>query len=527
MRKYMDTNYHVLVGGMVLISFLLLPSLGWSQEFSPDVWEKPQFDTITEFLDKKAYQGGLRRYEEQDLVVPKEVDEALNRIGISHYAILRNEVFARNGYRFKNPIFQYLYTMATWYKPNAEFKFSLLNRNENLNANYIKAQEDSFDFKNIARWFDSNKYIAKTRLYATRLDFEVPKTVKISLNHLKITPARLLRSEILARNGFIFNDANMQKIFSGTNWYQGVSKSVLNSAKSMTEKELGNLKLLRMREWVDILESVNFTLPKDVISIPALGYNAIFVRTIKTNGLPLYYSSHMLWPVLTQKKGLYDPHQTDTDALVSPAVIAQIKNQPDPRKKLVLFFEHKRYRGYTNTLIFNHSDMEAPSYLVGALKALDLNWLILLRKEIHARKGARFSDKKAFSILGSTSWYKPRYDLILATETRFPATVRFTRAELINFSLMEGEELHESYQLYRQIPFLADLSGNLYFIKVGKAETGRSGWKVKLGWMEPTYRDYEKIKDLDMVELMQRALQVKFDAAQYEEEEKIKDAVGS
>ncbi|MEE8434279.1 MAG: hypothetical protein V3S64_05775 [bacterium] len=50
---------------------------------------------------------------------------------------------------------------------------------------------------------------------------------------------------------------------------------LIDLGKAMEEKELANIKLLRMREWVEIIDSVNFTLPEDVISIPALGYSAL------------------------------------------------------------------------------------------------------------------------------------------------------------------------------------------------------------------------------------------------------------
>lgn len=530
MKKIIITkSYQVFLGWLVLFPMLLFPVQVWGQGFQPPPSQEENFNKISEYLDNKDYQGRKRRYRKEDLAVPVEVDRALSRIGLSHYAILRNELFARHGYKFKNPIFQYIYKQASWYKPDPSFKFTSLNRNERFNAGFIKKLEASFDYENIAKYFYNNNVgygFKREKLFSENLKFfVVPETVKISLNHLKITPARLLRNEIFARHGYIFNDAKLRKIFSATKWYEGKTRSVREVSRDFNEKELANIKLLRMREWVEILDSVNFTLPEDVISIPALGYSALFIRKIPNNGKTLHYSSHLLWPVLNVKKEQFDDHRTDTDALVSPRVVKRIRKEANHRKKLVLYFQHKKYKGYTDTLIFNHSDMKPPSYLARAIKRLKINWLILLRKEIHARKGAKFTDKKSFSILGATSWYRPRYNLILSTVTRFPKKVKFKRAELINFSLIEGEELQEKHRKYRDIPFLVDLSGNTYFIKMGNI-FGYDEKSIKLGRMEPSLEAFRSIENKEMSELVAQEIGEIFNAAKYEQEEEIRGAEG-
>ena len=54
---------------------------------------------------------------------------------------LRNEIYARHGRRFKDPMLQRYFASFSWYKPNAQFSESQLNQTEKVNAERISQYE--------------------------------------------------------------------------------------------------------------------------------------------------------------------------------------------------------------------------------------------------------------------------------------------------------------------------------------------------------------------------------------------------
>ncbi len=455
-------NRMFIVTGIFLV--LMVPLLFG---YDPPQGSEGYFRVIGDYLNMREYWGNEVKYTEKDLTVPHTVDRALEAVGVSMYTLLRNEMFARHGYRFKTPILAYIYSLADWYKEDSKADLTYLSSLEASNVNFIKAIEDNYDYENVAEWLDEKGYFGDDELYTAEYYYEVPQDVQLSMNHLAINSARLLRNEVFARRGYIFKDAELDKIFSLTSWYRKRLANIQEITSEMGKLEFVNVELLRKREWLNILDSVIFSVPEDVVYIPAIGYNAIFIKKLRYRGEMYYYSSQFVWPVLEAKKDIFDDHRTDAGSLVSAEIVRHITLERDPFKKLVYYFDNKKYEGYTDTVIFNHSDMEVPDYLEEAVRAYGVDWHILLRKEIHARNGARFIDKKVGSIFKACGWFKERYGLTPATISRFPANVKLTGAELTNFALLEGEELYRKYEKHRDRQIVVDLNGNVYFVKTG------------------------------------------------------------
>ena len=117
----------------------LVASASWAQTREDTGYEKP----IVSWLDAKPYEGDARNYALVDLDVPAEVQDALDRIGLSRFALLRNEVWARHGYVFKTELLAWLYGKVAWYKPDPAFGLGKLSGTAARNADWIKTKEDS------------------------------------------------------------------------------------------------------------------------------------------------------------------------------------------------------------------------------------------------------------------------------------------------------------------------------------------------------------------------------------------------
>lgn len=93
---------------------------------------------------------------------------------------------------------------------------------------------------------------------------------------------------------------------------------------------------------------------------------------------------------------------------ITAEIRTRIAAAPDAVKALQVYFENKRYRGYTDTVVYRKADMEVPEYLQAAVQKTGADWLVLLKKEIHARHGAVFTDPPAGKIFRGCSWYSAK-----------------------------------------------------------------------------------------------------------------------
>jgi len=468
----------------------LVASASWAQTREDTGYEKP----IVSWLDAKPYEGDARNYVLVDLDVPDDVQDALDRIGLSRFALLRNEVWARHGYVFKTELLAWLYGKVAWYKPDPAFGLGKLSGTAARNADWIKTKEDSWDYDNVGAWLDSRRYRGDIEPYLKEADYVLPESVKISANHLAIPSARLLRNELFARRGYVFADPVLARLFAASRWYRPVDGDLARAGALMGSVERANVKLCQRREILDDLEAVTYTLPKGVSWVPTQGYGAMFIREFRM-GRPLYhFSSTDLWTALAFDPAGIAARTMTVETLVPPGTVNEIKAERDPTKKLILYFSNKRYSGYVDTLVFNKTDFLVPAYLADAVKALGIDWTILLRKEIHARNGAIFNDPRTGPIFRACPWYKARYNLAPSSPTRFPVGVKLSKAELANFALLEGEELsmRAAAAESRGWKVISDLSGNWYWAEIqpfDKPDSGANGeeyLRMPVLWKEGT-----------------------------------------
>ncbi len=479
---------------------------------------------ITQWLSQKDYAGTVRQYKQSDLDnVPATVMSALQNLGVSHFTILRNEMYARHGYIFKTPVLSAVYKKVSWYQPDAQAGLNSLTAAEARNVNWIKAIEDKYDYQVVISYLNDKGYTGDTALYSNN-ELSLPVSVELALNHLYINPAVFFRNEIFARNGYQFTSGPLRTIFAGATWYKPLTTNDKIIAQQLNNFERVNIGLLRERGWVEIVNAVKFSLPEGVISIPVIGFNSLFIKEVGA----LHFSWPDAWTAMEENGAGMDNHVTEAETLVDAAGSAKIIAEKDPRKKLILFFTHKKYRDYVDTIQFNASDMVMPSYLADAVASLGLDWKLLLRKEIHARNGARFIDPKVGPIFKACPWYRAKHNLNPRTLSRFPSGVRINRQELRNYSLLEGEELwgrlKEMNSLSPHSRKACDLLGNFYFIKI--EEVFISGDRAfQLGHAFSSIEEYNGNDDLQTI-IDNLIKSFKFNIEEYREQEQIEYAVG-
>jgi len=484
---------------LVLVLLLLINFVIWSGDRSYKSSYKSTENyqqRVIDFLEDKPYVADKRELTAKDLEIDQELNDALEIVGLSLHTLLRNEPFARHGYRFKDDVLRQIYSATDWYKENPNFQFSQLSKLESKNVEFIKREEQEGDYRIVVAELEEYlRYappgIDKVRFFSVD-EWEPSHQGQMALNHLRINRSRLMRNLVFAKKGYKFKDPVLKEIFARVEWYRGVEPDIAKITRGMSAKEFVDIELLRKKEWLEILDAVNFTLPKDVISVPTIGFNAIFVKKLNYKGESYRYSSQFIHEVGQVNAKIFDDHKTDGESLVAPGVVDKIKAAASPEAKLKLFFEHKKYKGYVDKVAFNHSDMTPPSYLQQAVKDYGVDYRVLLRKEIHARAGARFTDPKSGAIFTGASWYSPRYDLTPKTVSRLPAGAKITRKEIRNFALLEGDELAEKVEKAGSAKVVSDLNGNTYYIKTGQTTVAAVASRpIKLGTAFTSLKDYE------------------------------------
>jgi hypothetical protein len=87
------------------------------------------------YFKKKTYDGDKRYYTTDDIGgYGASPDDLYSRFYVK---VLRNEIYARHGKIFKSESLQAVFANLKWYKPNPNFKESMLNEYEKANANFI------------------------------------------------------------------------------------------------------------------------------------------------------------------------------------------------------------------------------------------------------------------------------------------------------------------------------------------------------------------------------------------------------
>jgi YARHG domain len=157
--------------------------------------------------------------------------------------LLRNEIYARHGYVFNDQNLQNYFSSQPWYRPlgNNRLAVATLSPVERKNIATIRFREQA----KVAAPDPQSAWMGRwpeTSVYVIRPD---------DLLHLSTQDLRLMRNEIYARHGYVFNDQNLQNYFSSQPWYR--PKGDNNSAiAELTPVERQNIEIIRSREEANV-----------------------------------------------------------------------------------------------------------------------------------------------------------------------------------------------------------------------------------------------------------------------------------
>ncbi|TYQ18345.1 UNVERIFIED_CONTAM: YARHG domain-containing protein [Acetivibrio alkalicellulosi] len=111
----------------------------FQNDFNDYVWDKSLF-----------YIGTMIDYEGQDIMLydypdtDRIVEEIHKRLSVCE--LVRNEIYARNGYVFKDPKWMELFSIQQWYEPDENFNFIKLNDIEKINIEQIIKFENTIQY---------------------------------------------------------------------------------------------------------------------------------------------------------------------------------------------------------------------------------------------------------------------------------------------------------------------------------------------------------------------------------------------
>lgn len=150
--------------------------------------------------------------------------ETLKSLNEKEIGLIRNEIYARNGYIFKDEIINNYFEEKDWYKPNSSYSYDLLNDVEKGNLVIITSYEKSNGYSNDFTSYDEDYATTSNadNTYNCPEDYKYDKEyIKESfLKSLTKEGVEILRNEIFARHGYIFKNPKLSYYFSAQSWYK-------------------------------------------------------------------------------------------------------------------------------------------------------------------------------------------------------------------------------------------------------------------------------------------------------------------
>ncbi|EPJ48557.1 MAG: hypothetical protein OFPI_29100 [Osedax symbiont Rs2] len=170
-----------------------------------------------------------------DYILPASSRRLLNIRDIDGFSaakvrLARNEIFARHGYIFNSLDLQRHFKQYGWYQ--ASTRSAQLSVTERANVSFLLSSERQQPTP--ASPSDSGYIIA---------DSAVRLLSNSELSHFNRSQLRLIRNEIFARHGYVFNSTDLNHYFKQRSWYRPKGKSV-----ALSSIEQANVQLLKRLE---------------------------------------------------------------------------------------------------------------------------------------------------------------------------------------------------------------------------------------------------------------------------------------
>lgn len=140
----------------------------------------------------------------------------LNGYSQEGVAVIRNEIYARHGYIFKTEKWSNYFTQFSWYVPDKNYSDSLMNAMEKANLATIVQYEKDMGWRDTDAPASGSGYTALSGfLWPT----DVYYISDDDLSAYSQSQIAVIRNEIYARHGYVFQTEKWRNYFAQFSWY--------------------------------------------------------------------------------------------------------------------------------------------------------------------------------------------------------------------------------------------------------------------------------------------------------------------
>jgi hypothetical protein len=359
-------------------------------------------------------QDSMQRWQNFDFATSLLKPADIAKVPLEDLKLMRGVVFGKHGRVFKDAEIRTYLEAQDWYKPNPEFKNSMLNVTESRNLDLIRIAEASKH---------TTVQPGDMRYWLTRNI--TPKKLGLHSG----AEWRVLRAEVEAIHGKRFSEEWLQQYFDERYWYKASDNY---DAKILTPLEQKNLATIAAAE----KKSRKVALaPGDMELFENKLIGASMLRGLSLNELRLL------------RNEVYARHGRQFQAQwLSQYFYSQPWYQPDDN------FKDEQLTGADKTNVETivayekkiHDELGTKPVTRSLLEGLFVEDAVKMRQEIYARKGKVFTKEPWFqTYFESFAWYKsdPQYNdaKLSELEKRNVATIAAYEKKAVSAeSVIEG-----------------------------------------------------------------------------------------
>ncbi|HKP45054.1 MAG TPA: YARHG domain-containing protein [Pyrinomonadaceae bacterium] len=322
-------------------------------------------------------QDGVERWQNFDFAKTSLKSADIAGVPLEDLTLMRGIVFGRHGRVFKDATIKTFLEAQDWYKPNPDFKNSMLNSTERKNLDLIRVAEAS---KHVTVQPGDMRYWVNRPLTAKKLG--------------KHSGAEwlVLRSEIEAIHGKRFDgDPWLQQYFDERYWYQPKDKYDPKSLSAIEQKNLAAIATAQKKSRRVAIAPGDMELFENrQISEQMLHGLSLYELRLLRNEVYARHGRSFQAPWLSQyfySQPWYQPDDNFKDEQVSGTEKTNVET--------IVAYENKI-----------HDDLSRKPITRALLEGLFVEDASQMRQEIYARRGKVFKEAWLQKYFSSFPWYK-------------------------------------------------------------------------------------------------------------------------
>ncbi len=322
-------------------------------------------------------QDSMERWQKFDFAKTSLKASDLSGVLLEDLTLMRGIVFGRHGRVFKDASIRTYLEAQDWYKPNPDFKNSMLNETENHNLDLIRVAEAS---KHETVQPGDMRYWLTRTLTARKLGTHSG------------AEWRVLRAEVEAIHGKRFSEPWLQQYFEERYWYKPSDKYDAKSLSALEQKNLLTIEAAQKKSRKIAIAPGDMELFEDKLIAPAMlhGLSLNELRLLR-NEIYARHGREFQAPWLSQyffSQPWYSPDDNFKDE--------QLSGKDKLNVETIVAYEKKI-----------HDELGTKPITRTLLDGLFVEDAVKMRQEIYARRGKVFTKEPWFQTYFETfAWYK-------------------------------------------------------------------------------------------------------------------------